>query len=1020
MVQGIFWLIVMGMVLSVPVFFMKQAIQSARMFFEWISSLTRQDFRAYCGPEIGVDDIVFKKDGSVSTFFRFRGHISIVGDREFFDALGAVKTRFASLQNDHDIQFVYRQDDGGSARAVTNAILPSMASAKRIGMKIERIFEDHIATLTRRVITEDCCMVVTTYPVVSSKETIKADAAERFAAVKKMDLPLFTGGQNPAKMVDDMIVRHNSFLETIEAAFAASRIRADRLSARDGLALVKMELDSTIQEGWRPRLPGDRIAQDLASQVNGRGVDEESFSGDLLYPPLWKQLAPGDAFQISGREEKVLLVGDGESRFYGSVAMELPPIDVKRIELLSKSMRRAGVPFRISFRIFGNGMSARKLEKTLVGFFSMFPKSVNRRIKNAMDFLDEQGEANPICGVAILATTWGNTERECGERMQILAGQMRSWGQCDVSSMSGDPMSLFASGLPGFSTGVSSDVMLFPSSEIAYMLPLDMASSPWTEGGMLFVDIRRGKLMPYQPGSSLQPNWVSLIFAKSGSGKSVLMLSLEEAVCLAPGLSRLPLMTVIDVGESVSGLIYLLQSSLPENRKNEAGYFKIQMTPDYAVNVMDTQPGFRYPLPQERDFLVTFLSMLATPAGRDKPYDSMYEVMGLAIDEMYKNFSDKFNPKRYEAGVDAVVDRAISENRLDFLSKPTWWEVVDALFEKGLVVESALAQRYAVPLVSDITAVLNSPAITDIYAAVKVAETGESLVEIASRMISSGLREYRILSSPTKWDIANCRVVGLDLNDVRGNGDSGAARKQSALMYAFAQNLASRNYFLHPEMLKSIPSLCPEAYRDYHKKRIDDLGDDIKTIAYDEFHNTGGLEGIRKIVGQVIREGRKFGIQVMLASQLLEDFDAGMIENATSIYVLPMDNDQTIRQCKNVFGLSDSAVEALEKDIKSPGQFLAVWSTKMGKSVHALQNLLSPTKTWVYSTTSEAKKIRKKLSESMPYQDAILLLAKNFKSDSLFKDYVERRRRGMTDERDDTGVIESIARELMEGRLPKV
>ena len=55
--------------------------------------------------------------------------------------------------------------------------------------------------------------------------------------------------------------------------------------------------------------------------------------------------------------------------------------------------------------------------------------------------------------------------------------------------------------------------------------------------------------------------------------------------------------------------------------------------------------------------------------------------------------------------------------------------------------------------------------IEDLYGQVK-APTGEPLIQAFSRMISSAVREYPILSDVTKFDIGDARVVSLDLDEV--------------------------------------------------------------------------------------------------------------------------------------------------------------------------------------------------------------------------------------------------------------
>ena len=57
---------------------------------------------------------------------------------------------------------------------------------------------------------------------------------------------------------------------------------------------------------------------------------------------------------------------------------------------------------------------------------------------------------------------------------------------------------------------------------------------------------------------------------------------------------------------------------------------------DYAINPFDVQLGCRFPTPQERSFLVNFLTLLVTPVGSEKAYDGVADMSGLVVDELYK------------------------------------------------------------------------------------------------------------------------------------------------------------------------------------------------------------------------------------------------------------------------------------------------------------------------------------------------------------------------------------------------
>ena len=102
---------------------------------------------------------------------------------------------------------------------------------------------------------------------------------------------------------------------------------------------------------------------------------------------------------------------------------------------------------------------------------------------------------------------------------------------------------------------------------------------------------------------------------------------------MSPGLTRLPRVSVIDIGPSSSGLISLLKESLPVEQQHQVAYHRLQMSDAYAINPFDTQLGARMPLPQERAFLVNLVTLLATPVGMDVPYDGVSDMAGMLVDE---------------------------------------------------------------------------------------------------------------------------------------------------------------------------------------------------------------------------------------------------------------------------------------------------------------------------------------------------------------------------------------------------
>src|SRR3546814_17621217 len=85
-------------------------------------------------------------------------------------------------------------------------------------------------------------------------------------------------------------------------------------------------------------------------------------------------------------------------------------------------------------------------------------------------------------------------------------------------------------------------------------------------------------------------------------------------------------------------------------------------------------------------------------------------------------------------------------------------------------------------------------------------------------------------------------------------------------------------------------------------------------------------------------EGRKWGIHIALASQLLDDFDKDMVDMATGIWIMGVGTDRAAKEAQAIFGLSATATEIVRRDLRGPGHagapFLAVLALYEGKHEH--------------------------------------------------------------------------------------
>jgi len=996
---------------TVPLLFGKQMATGLEKMAQWVSSFIKQDFSACVDLELMVDEnTLMRKDGSLVSVFEFFGIMQVPGDAEYKTMVQSI-AEFISNQMGvgqgvgHSLQFVYRQESGESASEIKKAMQRSRATAKRIGLDMNDVLDADEEILSRVVVNESVWIVVTTSPAALSKmnpKLVQEERDERFAKAREQKLPNLGFAQNPIRIVESLVPEHDGFCDKVNDVFSKKGITmATKLTSHEVVAAIRREIQPlSTSEHYKPCLPGD-----LSVPVSGKNFGERPWE-DIYYPPIWSQ-ACNTTIEESTQNGFERVFVDG--LWHGTVAVDLRPQDIRRFDDLMKSLRH--IPFRISFRLESGGLSKYQFNSTIVQFLAFNPRSNNRAIKEAIEMIasrekgTEETLSDPALGVSIVVTTWHEKEKTMLKNMQMVSRSLQGWGGCDTLFGAGDPTDIFVSGLPALSSNSPTRSMLMNGYDIAKMLPINRPAASWREGAIILTTVD-GKMMPFQPGSSAQKAWVYLVFATMGSGKSVLLNTIELGMALAPGLSKLPLMTIIDIGESVSGTISIIRSSLPEGRKSEAGYFRVKMSEEFAYNVFDTQLGFQFPHARDRDFLKNFLTMLATPAGQSKSPPMMAELMGAVIDKAYKEKSAEGNPNKYQCGVNPEIDKVIDKANLAVDTETTWIEIVGNLFDLNLVNEALIAQRYAVPTMHDLPNILRSGAVSDVFSRSK---EGADLIEVASIMINSALCDYPVLCVPTKWDISNCRVVGIDLNDVRGHGESGG--KQTALMYAFAQQSAAKNYYFDKDCM----DICPTKYREYHLGRVAEFKSELKAIVYDEFHNTKGIDGIRKIVSNDIREGRKWNIMTVLSSQILDDFDGDAVKNMTGTFILGANgNENVIEQCRTTFGLTESAVMALRRDVTSAGTGMAIFNTaNYGTSTMVFRNHLSPVRLWGFTTRAEDKQLRERLYNVMPASAARKLLAARFPYDGQFKTHIERMRNDMNSD-DNADMIARTANEMID------
>ena len=968
--------------------------------------LTDEDIRRH--PDLEDPYILVDENLSLITAFDVQGTYQILSDDDFAGMIDLLRIKMNGYmkRHGHSITLGFERDPDRAMDELMRLAEPQIKAARRIGLKSEDIILDRVMRNAPLVAWEQNLMIVYTHTSIMTKDEFKQEMKEYADSAYKNKLPRINYSQNPVAVLTSMKYRHDTMLERIQHDFERSGVDGKPgimirpLSAHEAVKRIRImaNRERTSQQ-FRPVLPGDKF------QPHGR-EDDHDYS-DLTPPKVSYQIC---TCNVENMRDMIRT----DELYHGNLSMELGPQESLPFSALFSSIDRT-IPWRVRIDINPGGLKEMRGRQMLTSFVGMFP--ANRQIRQSFIDLNEREKEDAICSMKFTVSTWSDNQLETKRRMAALEKSIQAWGVCQVTSTHGDPMAIWCSTIPGFTTKNVANRMVPPLPDALYLMPFQRPATPWSEGGSLVVRTPDGKIYPIHLGSRLQDTWIELISAPPGSGKSVLMNSMNSATVHRPGNVRLPLMTIIDVGPSSSGLIQLIQDSLPEHRKHEALYLRLQNTLDYATNPFDTQLGARFPTAREQEFLVDLLTLFCTDPASKKAPSGCSQVAEMLIRIAYEDRATK-NPHLYEPNIEKSIDDILESSGIkakhpeEWWTSTTWWEVVDMLFEAGYVREAAIAQRQAVPVLPDFSAYLNDESIRDVFGEATAGETSEPLLKYIYRCFLVATTSYALFAGRTNFELnSETRVISIDLNDVIG-GKTPEGMLRTAAMYMFARHLAAKNYFLRDEVLLPV---IPAMYQEYHMKRIADVQDEQKTIAYDEVHNTGGQQAFIQTMIKDGREGRKWGIRIVNASQYLADYPEELLSAATAIYVMRGGNPVDEKILRELYEVSEEAIRRLQREAVGPGpeggNFLALFKTKAGFVVQLLTNTIGPIELWAFSTTQEDVALRNRLYKRIGPFEARKLLAKHFPLGTATKT-IEHMRATST-EAEDESVVERLASKLV-------
>jgi intracellular multiplication protein IcmB len=971
-----------------------------------ISEALGQRHAAYCHLETIDDDALVMSDGTRTSAFEVRGIKTGLDEVGFGELVFRLTQGIGSYLEDagHALQILFEYDPAGALGQASRIYADAEATARVCGMEAAWLFQEWASTVARYTADERVLFVLFTRPFALSRAERKVAEERRTRAKRRM--PAGQNGMRVEAVMTELRDHHRDFIGAVERALTENGVLIKPLTS---VALTR-ELRRAVAPrqtpvDWEPWVPGDPLP------LRCPDYDNPGWNPSLLlYPRLSEQVWP-----VSVERPDLYSVSLDGVR-HSPVMMVLGPKYVTPFNKFLQRLRRERIPARLSWLVEGYGSGGIGLREFLSSAAN-WASETNKQLNAALEEVRRR-HAHGVNQVRlrITADTWveeeGAPDRAASQlRRQrgILLSLLHQWGQISASDMMGEALFGLAATLPACLVSAPGQPNLAPLADAATLWPLTRPASLWESG--LLLNTPDGKLYPFGIGSSQQASWCHCTVAGLGAGKSVWENTMDLMFLLAPGLSRLPHLAIIDIGPSSQGLIDLLRALLPPGQSHLALYRRLRQRKEDAINPFDPPLGCDRPSPPQLEFLVNFVTLLATPDDRDAPEDGVEGVIRQSIRYAYDEYSRERRPKRFEPSVDEDISKALQEIDYEFDEETSWWEVVDALFGAGRIHQATLAQRYASPLLQDIGALALNPSVSEMYRIRR--PNGETLSEYLHRVTVEAISRYPVLAHPTQLDLGEARIVALDLDEVAGRG-SATADKQTGVMYMLARHAAAARFFQMPEHLSD----APPQYRDYHLSRIGEIRQDPKKLRYDEIHRI-----VRKhsVTQQVVadlqtaqRESRKWNLHIGMATQRMQDIPDALLSLLTSVFVLgvgDVEEAQTVGARLGLNSLLQDQLTALGKPGPRGANMIAQFRTAEGAITHVLTNTLSSSLVWAFSSTTEDVTIRTALYAKLGAYRALRVLAARYPGSA--KPEIERRRQLRKDSgTNGSDVIQELISEL--------
>jgi len=933
----------------------------------------------------------YAHDGSTCTLIRVRGARTHLSDAEGVDrTVDAFDEISANLrEKGHGLTITFEQSEN-IAEDIDRLLTPLHDAAQRKGISMEASLAETRRLLEQQLVAERIIIAVWTYREAAVPARFRDDLLDRRDAFGRLGISKIA--QDPNGPYESLQAAHWGFVATVETALDKAGFTVERLgkgkAGREDLAEIRRALlFHETPQNWRPVGPGD-------TRYPRQKAKKSSDISSLFAPTLDRQILTSAV--KSSNDLRTIEMG---GRKYAVAYLSAFPRYMDFFHTLLENIRGTGtrqrtMPFRIAFQIEG-GARVNSFKQILATIGSVV-SNTNKNIMKALDGIADamQTDEETFVNVRIVATTWiepSEDDAVLNDRRSRLVRALNSWQSPVVIDSAADPLRLLVETAPGMTSVCRTGLpFIAPVREMALALPFHSDAPAEQEGETIFVSMD-GKPFPFKAHSPLQNSWLTIIYAPPGSGKSVLLNAMNLDFAAFYPSADLPFIGAIDIGVSSLGFVNQLRASLPPEQRKLVQYVRMLNeleAREYRVNPWDIGLGRRFPLKREASFVQNFLlAMIGMP---DDPM--LFALVEDTVTALYNRFSDmtvSSAQKVWQPSKDKEVDEAAERLGITLHDDLTWWNLTDAFAKRGEFAMAERAQRYAMPVMNDVVRYLSGEEISKKF--------DPELVKLARTQIISAINQFPCFASETQLDIGEARVVSIDLDAViyrAPNSDN--ERRSNVLFFLMARELFVKKVSGFSEEL-SVMRLpddpqAREVYQTFWRKRYANIEQTRKRFCFDEFHITGSSPIMARQIDQDIRQGRKWGFELILASQRIQDFEQ-YVDLASNVFVLKSDTEKDRREMQKVFGVSEAVVESVRKhvngpskDISIPPVFLLGRKMTTGESWLFAKNRLGPIRVWALTTTMEDRAVRDMLYRMMgDVDEALKLLASRFPSGSCFE-----------------------------------